>query len=229
MRTKDAVDGEKKVLARNAERQTVVIEKLSASEKSLGMLLVSAAPAPALSSPSSTLTLPPTLASFQAEQEKKVTLLQQQLQQQQSRADDLQRQSMEAKGRLDGESARAADLEKVVASKAVSGDKDRAALMRAEEELARARRDAEKAEKALAKMKAAVSSAAASGTATVDPELREERDKLYVRRLLPFAPPSCGVLTADRLLSPACAPVHPPLLDLLPSPAIALHHQVHAQ
>lgn len=40
MRTKDAVDGEKKILARNAERQTVVIEKLSASEKSLGIQLV---------------------------------------------------------------------------------------------------------------------------------------------------------------------------------------------
>jgi hypothetical protein len=40
MRTKDAVDGEKKVLVRNAERQTVVIEKLSASEKSLGAQLV---------------------------------------------------------------------------------------------------------------------------------------------------------------------------------------------
>jgi septal ring factor EnvC (AmiA/AmiB activator) len=113
-----------------------------------------------------------------------VTQLHKKLQLQQDRADDLQRQYMETKGMLESESSRTTDLEKILASKAVDGDRDRAALARAEEELSRTRREAEKAEKALAKLKAATNSAAASGTTVVDPELQEERDKLYVSPVL---------------------------------------------
>jgi hypothetical protein len=96
-----------------------------------------------------------------------VTQLHKKLQLQQDRADDLQRQYMETKGMLESESSRTTDLEKILASKAVDGD-----------------REAEKAEKALAKLKAATNSAAASGTTVVDPELQEERDKLYVSPVL---------------------------------------------
>lgn len=128
---------------------------------------------------------------------------------------------------LESESSRTADLEMILASKAVDGDRDRAALARAEEELSRTRREAEKAEKALVKLKAATNSAAATGTVAADPELQEERDKLYVRRLArPLAVHFCRWLT----LAITCSnPVHPPLLDLFFAPPVSLHHQVHAQ
>lgn len=42
MRAKDALEGEKKVIARNNERQLAVLEKFSASEKSLNAQLVRA-------------------------------------------------------------------------------------------------------------------------------------------------------------------------------------------
>jgi hypothetical protein len=138
-----------------------------------------------------------------------VTQLHKKLQLQQDRADDLQRQYMETKGMLESESSRTTDLEKILASKAVDGDRDRAALARAEEELSRTRREAEKAEKALAKLKAATNSAAASGTTAVDPELQEERDKLYVspvlRQLFRSGPGSQSSLLA-RSLSFAARP-----------------------
>lgn len=133
---------------------------------------------------------------------------------------------METKGMLESESSRTADLEKILASKAVDGNRDRAALARAEEELARARRETDKAEKALAKMKTAATSAAATGTATVDPELREERDKLYVG-LWTSALPSFSMRLADS--NSHVIAVDPSLLDLLLAPPVALHHQVHAQ
>lgn len=116
----------------------------------------------------------------QAAQDQQVTLLQRQLSAQVKLEEKIRLELSEKLGMIESESRRTADLEKQVHSKTIGAKKDAATVTKLEEELAKSKRDAEKAEKALAKMKSAVSSAAASGTATIDPELQEERDKLYV-------------------------------------------------
>ncbi|KAL7409085.1 BRE1 E3 ubiquitin ligase-domain-containing protein [Mrakia frigida] len=118
MRTKEAVEVERKVAQRNVEKQIKVLEKLSESERNL----------------TTQLSL----------QEKEATILKASIRQFKDRIMELEREAAEGKVRLESERTRSADMGKLLTTRTAIAEKERATQLNLQEELDRTKRDLER-------------------------------------------------------------------------------------